>query len=311
MPKSHIDEIDFQRAILIALVIFVHIVNFGNIHPDVKSGVLSFLMPTFLLVTGYLVNFDKPLKKFAVYLLRILSPYVILVTGYMVLSLYLPVRDGIDHLDWDTAFYVLCIHAIGPYWFFRVMLVCGFLGYATFRCLPGKSGSFKLIAYGIVLLCVSQFTPILNWTHAIFYYIGIVLRVSTVDYNKLFAPSWLAVVPLLLLLFIDSEWYWGNVLVLVMAFCFLSSAAYLKRYCHGKPLDAILYLGRNTLPVYMFHPIFTMAGKFILPLFRFNASGVLHALAVIVMGIVGSLLIAKSLDRLHLSWIFGRPQLLR
>ena len=56
MPKSHIDEIDFQRAILIALVIFVHIVNFGNIHPNVKSGVLSFLMPTFLLVTGYLVK---------------------------------------------------------------------------------------------------------------------------------------------------------------------------------------------------------------------------------------------------------------
>ena len=137
------------------------------------------------------------------------------------------------------------------------------------------------------------------------------LRVSTVDYNKLFAPSWLAVVPLLLLLFIDSEWYWGNVLVLVMAFCFLSSAAYLKRYCHGKPLDGILYIGRNTLPVYMFHPIFTMAGKYLLPIFQFDASGVLHAVAVIVMGIVGSLLIAKSLDRLHLSWIFGRPQLLR
>ncbi|MDY4704982.1 MAG: acyltransferase, partial [Prevotella sp.] len=73
----------------------------------------------------------------------------------------------------------------------------------------------------------------------------------------------------------------------------------------------ILYIGRNTLPVYMFHPIFTMAGKYLLPIFQFDASGVLHAVAVIVMGIVGSLLIAKSLDRLHLSWIFGRAQLLR
>lgn len=63
-------------------------------------------MPTFLLVTGYLLNMDKTFRKFTIYLLRILLPYVILVTGYMVLSLYLPVRDDIQQLDWHTAFYV-------------------------------------------------------------------------------------------------------------------------------------------------------------------------------------------------------------
>ncbi|HCN52799.1 MAG TPA: hypothetical protein DIS88_03055 [Prevotella sp.] len=61
----------------------------------------------------------------------------------------------------------------------------------------------------------------------------------------------------------------------------------------------------------MFHPIFTMAGKYLLPIFRFDRSGVSHAMAIILMGIVGSLLMAKVLDRLHVSWIFGRPQLLR
>ena len=311
MSRNHIDEIDFQRAILIALLILVHIVNFGNIHPAVKSGILSFLMPTFLLVTGYLLNVDKPVRKFALYLLRILLPYVIMVTGYMVLSLYLPVRDGIKQLDWNTAVQVLCIHSIGPYWFFRVMLTGAFLCYVTFRALPRRSSLFKLIAYGIVLLCVAQFTPVLNWRQAFYFFLGVVVRAACVDYNKLFAPSWLSVAPLLLILFIHPQLDWSNLLVIVLAFCFLSFASFLKRFCHGGTLEAFLYIGRNTLPIYMFHPIFTMAGKYLLPVFRFDNSGIAHAAAVILLGIGGSLLMAKVLDLLHLSWVFGKPQLLR
>lgn len=311
MQKHHINEIDFQRAILISLVILVHIVNFGNIYPNVKSGVLSFLMPTFLLVTGYLLNVNKPVGKFAVYLLKILLPYVILVIGYMVLSLYLPVRDGIQHLDWHTAFYVLCIHSIGPYWFFRVMLICGFLCYTTFCCLRQQSNYVKLVAYGIVLLCVAHFTPVMKWHQAFYFFLGVVLHVSEVDYNKLFVPTSLSAVPLLLILLIDPNWERSNLLVLVMAFCFLSLASYLKKNCHGKPLEMTLYIGRNTLPIYMFHPIFTMTGKFLLPFFRFDGSGIAHAIVVIILSLAGSLLLAKTMDKLHLSWMFGRPKLLR
>ena len=36
-------------------------------------------MPTFLLVMGYLLNVDKTIRKFTIYLLRILLPYVILI----------------------------------------------------------------------------------------------------------------------------------------------------------------------------------------------------------------------------------------
>ena len=311
ITHSYLEEIDFQRAILISFVILVHIVNFGIVNPDIKSGILSFLMPTFLLVTGYLMNMNKPVGKFALYLLRILLPYVILVTGYMLLSLYLPVRDGIQQLDWSTAVNVLCIRSIGPYWFFRVMLICAFLGYVTFRCLHRHSNIIKLTAYGTVLLCISHFTPLLDWASAFYFFIGIVLRVSAVDYNRLFVPSGLTVIPLLLILFVDSEWEWSNLSVIIMTFCFLSFAAYIKRFFHGRTLDAILYIGRNTLPIYMFHPIFTMAAKYLQPLFRFDGSGFLHAFMVIVLGIAGSLLIAKVMDKLRLSWIFGKAQLLR
>ena len=67
-------EIDFVRCVLIILVVLVHIVNFGNRYPEVKASVLAFLMPTFLFVTGYLVNIDKTLRRFGLYLLQIIVP---------------------------------------------------------------------------------------------------------------------------------------------------------------------------------------------------------------------------------------------
>lgn len=109
--------IDFQRAILIILVILVHIVHFGDLHPDVKSSILAFMMPTFLVITGYLVNVHKTIKKFLHYLLKIALPYTIMVLGYMLVSLYLPVRDGITSFDVHTVCRVLFVTSIGPYWF--------------------------------------------------------------------------------------------------------------------------------------------------------------------------------------------------
>ena len=62
------NEIDFFRTILIGLVILVHIVNFGNIYPSIKEAILAFIMPTFLVITGYLVNINKSVKDYVLYI---------------------------------------------------------------------------------------------------------------------------------------------------------------------------------------------------------------------------------------------------
>lgn len=152
--------IDFQRAILIILVILVHIVHFGDLHPDVKSSILAFMMPTFLVITGYLVNVHKTIKKFLHYLLKIALPYTIMVLGYMLVSLYLPVRDGITSFDVHTVCRVLFVTSIGPYWFFRVMIICGICYYLVFRCFQSSfSTNTKYILLGTLLLVVSLLPP--------------------------------------------------------------------------------------------------------------------------------------------------------
>ncbi|WP_341460927.1 acyltransferase family protein, partial [Prevotella histicola] len=55
--KRNID-IDCFRAVLISLVILVHVVNFGNLYPLLKNSILAFIMPAFLVITGYLVDVD-------------------------------------------------------------------------------------------------------------------------------------------------------------------------------------------------------------------------------------------------------------
>ena len=67
--------------------------------PQLKAGILSFMMPTFLIITGYLVNIEKSPKEMGRYLMCLALPYVIMVTGFSVLSYFMPVRDGITELS--------------------------------------------------------------------------------------------------------------------------------------------------------------------------------------------------------------------
>ena len=83
-------DLDFIRAILIVLMILIHIVSFGNAYPQLKAGILSFMMPTFLIITGYLVNIEKTGRQMGNYLKCLALPYVIMVTGFSVLSYYMP-----------------------------------------------------------------------------------------------------------------------------------------------------------------------------------------------------------------------------
>lgn len=323
MSYKHNDIIDFQRALLMVMVILVHIVNFGILYPEVKARIFSFFMPAFLVITGYLVNIRKTPRQFGIYLLQIAIPYTIMVVGYMVLSLYLPVRDGIKELNWETAFHILFVRSIGPYWFFRVIMICSALYYAVFkgtvalraRLCSGKEKEktddiAALFALLSVFYIVSRLTPALPFNTAFYFFIGVVIRQMVHDFNKVCPKSWMACVPFSIILYAYPD-NLLHVTVLILVFCFFSFTAQIYMAIPGRFKSVLLYIGRNTLPIYMFHPIFTMAGKFMLPAFRFDKSGISHALCVILLALYGSITIAWLADKTGISWGFGKRKLLR
>ena len=163
-------DLDFIRAILIVLMILIHIVSFGNAYPHLKAGILSFMMPTFLIITGYLVNIEKTGRQMGNYLKCLALPYVIMVTGFSVLSYYMPVRDGITELSLSQIGEKIFITSIGPYWFIQTMIVCGTLYYFCFsgrnwndlrRNYTKRDTYASLFVFAVTLLLISE-TPALS-----------------------------------------------------------------------------------------------------------------------------------------------------
>lgn len=304
-------EINFFRAILISLVVLVHIVNFGNIYPLAKSAILSFIMPCFLMITGFLVNINKPIQNYALYILKIWLPYMILVIGYAILSLYLPVRDGIGVFNLPTILDILFIKSIGPYWFLHAMIVCGIIYYFAFHISHKIDITAKYSIFASLLIAISLLTPFLSIKTAIYYFIGVGIRQYYKDFSRIYKKSLWPLIPFGLLITNTAFHDWGTISVLVCVFSFLSFSSYFTSFLKGWAKVTIEYIGRNTFPIYIFHPIFTMLSKFILPIFRFDSTGVLHSVLTILISIIGSLYIARILDWSHLSFFFGRKKILR
>lgn len=325
--KQRNTDIDWIRAILIILMILIHIVSFGNTYPQLKAGILSFMMPTFLIITGYLVNIEKSPKEMGRYLICLALPYVIMVTGFSVLSYFMPVRDGITELSLSQICEKIFVTSIGPYWFIQTMIICGILYYVSFNgatwgtLRQGKttmSTTTSLFIFATLLLLLSK-APALSPSAATYYFIGAVLRQCHIGFDRIFRPS-----PVALLLWINllglEEWYdWGTLAIVFSCWCCISSLMWIhsliKRLQDNasvrKTEDTLLYIGRNTLPIYLFHPIFTMAAKFYHPLFSWDRSEICFALVTIFIAIAGSIGIAKIMEKTHLAYLFGKGKMLR
>lgn len=363
-------DLDFIRAILIILMILIHIVSFGNAYPHLKAGILSFMMPTFLIITGYLVNIGKTGRQFGKYLLCLALPYVIMVTGFSVLSYFLPVRDGITELSLSQIAQKIFVTSIGPYWFIQTMIICGILYYGSFQacdiiskyrgccsCRNNKENDFcsnskeiepccnskendsyknskgndscsninkgkteeetlslttRLFLLAILMLLMSK-TPALNITAAIYYFTGVVIRQSRIDFNKVFRPTPLSFILWPFILYREDLYDWGNMAVAFSCWCCISALMWLNQYYKSQMIgkSTLLYIGKNTLPIYLFHPIFTMAAKFYHPLFAFDKSEILLAAFTIILAIAGSIAIAKVMEKTKLAYFFGKKEILR
>lgn len=303
------EEIDFVRCVLMAIVILVHVVNFGELYPAFKQSMFTFFMPAFLIITGYLVNIDKSMREFLLYLRRIMLPYIIMVTGFSVLSYFLPVRDGLTELSLAAIAEKVFVTSIGPYWFLYDMIICGAAYYLVFKLAVRLSLASRLSIYAFLLYVLAIYVPLLTFADATLYFLGVVLRQFGVSFLSAFRPSAFSLLPFLLLIMQRDLWHrW---LCLLLPFFAISFLSWCRSYVPVKLRKAMDFAGRNTLPIYIFHPIFTLASKFYLPFFTFDPSGILHAVVTIVLGFVGSIAIALVLDKTRLVAVFGMKRMIR
>ncbi len=69
----------------------------------------------------------------------------------------------------------------------------------------------------------------------------------------------------------------------------------------------LLFLGRNSLMLYVFSPIFTVLCKRLVPYLQFDPTGLIFLLVSLAFCVTGSLLIAWLMDLTRISrFFFGR-----
>ena len=77
----------------------------------------------------------------------------------------------------------------------------------------------------------------------------------------------------------------------------------------GRLRRFMLFLGRNTMPIFVFSPIFTILCKYLVPYLAFDKTGMLFLIISLIICISGSLLIGWMMDKLHVSqFFFGKKK---
>ena len=289
MP-ARFPEIDYLRCVLILLMVAFHLVYIGDSYPYAKQVVYTFHMPGFLLISGYLAHPRKPWGALGRKLLWVFVPYLVMEAGYTVMCSLLPVRE---HLDGLTP-WMLCL-------LLQAVIV------HTLR-----AGAFtRLIVFGLALWGL-DLCGLLSFPTAMYFLAGWAVAGAGLRFTEVFRPSGVAGLPLVVLCLFPANLdrsTLGGVAVTFFCLCFLLGTYRWLPRCVER---VACFVGRNTLPILLFSPVFTFLSKLYLPYFMFEPTGMLFLVVSVALGVAGSIGLAWAMDRLRVSpWFFGKEKAVR
>lgn len=291
--SKNYEEIDGLRCVCILLVVSFHIVYIEQRYSAIYAIVGIFHVPVFLIISGYLANVERPLNK----LWKSISPwvisYAIMESLYILAASHLPVSDHINGLSFSKFADLLLLHPIGIYWYLHTLLLCySFLNFS--RRITKLSKGNQLVVF-LTLCFVSNSLGILSVTNSLYFLFGALLRNYGFRMDS-FQPSIVAVLPVLWIIYsskskpVLSSSLLGFVFV-ILTICVL---VVLLRRVSGCFRKLALTIGRNTLPILLFSPIFTFLAKSCqIQLLDIDPSGILFLFLTLVFTCSASLLIWK------------------
>lgn len=316
-----IRELDYLKGVLILLVITFHLVWFEQLHPDVKQVVYCFHMPGFLFISGYLMNFGKEPRQFWRTMLWLAVPYLVMESGYIYLASLLPIREHIEQLTPRVFLDRLLLHPLGPYWYLHTLMLCGATYYlirsrlgargdeadASLRLSP-EGGTVRGIFWTLMAyLIFSRALGLMTFSSALYFLAGAILRQSGIPFVRFFLPSRLSIVAFALLACFSESPTQGSLSGALIAYFAISSLLSLYNHLPHKLRTGSVFLGSNSLPLYVFSPCFTVVCKQFVPYVQSDPSGLLFLCISLPFCVGGSLLIAWAMDIVGVSrYFFGK-----
>ena len=308
--EHRIKELDYLKSILILLMVAFHLVYIGDKYPYIKQIVYTFHMPAFLIISGYLTNVQKDIRSFMKKLLWIFIPYLCMETGYVLMSHILPVRENVPEISSSILLHKIFIKPLGPYWYLHTLIICSLLYYLAFRYTRMKIIS-QVIILGLGLFAVSYWGGIMVFANAIYFLAGVIIKQSKLPFIRIFQPSLLALVPMILLCCFPDNLNRGILAGITITYLAIIISLYAHNYLSKGISQCSYFIGRNTLVIFLFSPLFTILCKMFLSFLFFEPTGILFMIISVAITVSGCIIIAWSMDKLHFSrFFFGQDAIL-
>lgn len=309
--QTRILELDYLKCVFILLMIVFHLVYIGNRYPVAKAFVYTFHMPGFLIISGYLLHVQKPVPQFLRYIQWIFVPYLLMESGYVVMASILPIREHIQQLTLGLFLDKLFLHPLGPYWYLHTLMLCGIVTYFVAQ-FASRHRVWMLIG---VLLClwVLALLGLVNWINAVYFCVGVALRLYHRPFVDTFHPAWWSFIGIVLVVTcVPNALQRHTIGGMLIVYFVISFLLWLYPYLPKGMAKISLFIGRNSLILLLFSPMFTVLSKLFQSYLLFEPSGMLFMLVALLFTVVGSFTVAYILQKLHVAWyVFGKSRIIK
>lgn len=306
---KRIDELDWLKAVCIILMVMFHVVFIEQQFPVAKHVVYVFHMPVFLLISGFVMRrHSRTLKEMAWSTLGLALPYLVMESAYIIAASVLPINEHIDNLTVLGFVERLFVHPIGPYWFLHTLIILSVLNYAFAKlCQHRRIIHYILFTATAYLLSLMG---VVSFFLALYYLAGVVVRTEMGAFNKAFYPNPFAVLgAMVMVVLLCDIMEKENLFGILFNVIIVDALIYVYRFLPGKVRSAFLFIGRNTLPILLFSPLFTLLAKYYQPTALLPAlyslyptlSTLLFLLVATSTGVYGSILIKWTMEKLRIA----------
>lgn len=313
--KQRIQQLDYLKGIFILLMVTFHLALVEETYPVLRAAVYTFHMSAFLVISGYLANVEKRPQEFGKGLLRLLVPYVIFESLYILMQYFvggnLGTHNAISSLSPSDFLLRIATLPTGPYWYIHTLIICTAVYWLIFKVLK-LNGISGLALMGVILYGLSLLIEGLDWGNVIYFLIGVFILRSGSTLMGVITPSWLAVLPLIVLFCFPENYDKGTLAGVAITVLVMSLLLALFPYCGRVVRDTLAYIGRNSLAIVIFSPIFTLITKKAAPLFSFDPTAICFTVVALVFIVLACLACAWLSDKLRLSrFIFLKDRFYR
>ncbi len=302
--KERVSQIDYLKDIFILLMVIFHLKLVEITYPLTCEAVYTFHMSAFMLISGYLANIHKHPRAFSKSVMRYVLPYVLFEVIY-VLMVYLVgksmnANNTIDHLSAVEMLKRVTTQPTGPYWYLHTLAVCLVIYYISYKVLKLK-GVNAFLLMSVALFGITRLSVGIEWKSVIYFLMGVLMNRSDRPFMEIIKPSWLALVPLVILFCFPAyfkSWTLPGIIITLLVISFL---LWTYPYCTRLVRRVFCYLGRNSLSIVVFSAIFTVLTKAVSGYFSFDPTALSFLVCATVFVVMGCLLCAWIFDKLRLS----------